>query len=125
MFPQTFLLREFLVEAEHRSLFLAMHVSCSAAAGSEDGVGRRRREFDAGSRSRGVGSRCDVGRVYALDVACAATAGIVEVGGGERRVGFGDAVGWHFEDFWWRVYVLVVRLIVIGRNRSSRCEAEV
>jgi hypothetical protein len=85
-----------------------MHVSGSAAAGHEEGIGRRRGERSEGGWAGGVGSSGRGLGINAGYVAGAATAGVVDVGSGDGRVGFGDVVLWgHFgglvgcDVVWW------------------------
>ena len=73
-----------------------MHVSGSAAARHEEGVGWGRGEGDNRGRAGGRGSRGGGFGVHAGDIAEAAATRVVEVGGGDGRVGLGDVVGGHF-----------------------------
>lgn len=88
------LLLELLVEAEHGTLLLAVHVTSAAAARGEEGVGRRRSELDTGCRARGGLAVGDVGGLDAGDVASTATAG-VDVGAAYGWVRLGDVEGRH------------------------------
>lgn len=91
---EALLLLELLVEAEHGTLLLAVHVASAATARGEEGVGGRRSELDAGCWARGGLAVGDIGGLDAGDVTGAATAR-VDVGAAYGWVRFGDVEGRH------------------------------
>lgn len=93
--PQALLLSKFLVEAEHGAFLLAVHVASAATARSEESVWWRSGDLNARSGSSGIRALGNFLGVHAGCVASTATSGIVVVGGGDGRVGFGDVVGRH------------------------------
>lgn len=95
---EALLLLEFLVEAEHGTFPLAVHVSCSTAARGEVSVGGWRGELDARCWAGGglaVGERLGRDAGYIASAAAAR----VDVRGADGGVGLGDVEGRHFVCF--------------------------
>ena len=95
---ETLLLGELLVEGEHGTLLLAVHVAGSTAAASEEGVGWGRRELDAGCWAGGICASSDGLGVHTGCVTGTASSRVVDIGGGDGRVRLGDVVGGHCEE---------------------------
>jgi len=92
---EALLLGQFLVEAEHGALLLAVNVAGAATARGKEGVGGRRREREERSRSGRIGTSSGRLGVHTGDITGAAPTGVVDVGGRDGGVWLGDLVGWH------------------------------
>jgi len=94
---EALLLGKLLVEAEHGTLLLAVDIASSATACGEVGVGWWGSQLDKRCWARGAAAVGDVRGLDASGITGAATTSVVDVGGGDGRVGLGDVVGRHFE----------------------------